>query len=325
MFWIRPSSYKEFLTHDFNYSDFPDELGQLDGTLQHALERIMGVYPSIKGLDHLVYVSEIDRFTLDTSFIWSTYTFKTGELLAEHLIPFQGISFDFFDTLYRREHQFQDIAKYNTGKHLAKATGLSAIEFVILRNQTELRMREILGKDVSLLEVTTELAKKINVDSEYLYDLECHFEYIEAMPRTEMVRMLNKLIEMNKRILIISDTYYDVDFIERLAEKIGLQKGIEYYISTDLNARKDSGSMWHLLLKNSIVDISSHVHVGDNFLSDGQIPGDLGIYTTLVMSGEAKWRRAGLPEYNITLNTLNEDPNAFVKSKLISEFGDSPF
>jgi lipopolysaccharide biosynthesis protein len=49
-------------------SDFPEELGQIDGTTQHAIERIIGYYAEIQGLKHLVYHSALDSFTSDTSY-----------------------------------------------------------------------------------------------------------------------------------------------------------------------------------------------------------------------------------------------------------------
>lgn len=49
-------------------SDFPEELGQIDGTVQHALERIIGYYSEKKGLKQLVYHTQMDAFTSDTEY-----------------------------------------------------------------------------------------------------------------------------------------------------------------------------------------------------------------------------------------------------------------
>jgi lipopolysaccharide biosynthesis protein len=68
MFWFRPRAVEPILESNFDYSDFPDELGQVDATLQHALERLMGTVPLTLGFKHLVYDVKSDSFTTDTSY-----------------------------------------------------------------------------------------------------------------------------------------------------------------------------------------------------------------------------------------------------------------
>ena len=47
MFWIRRELLDILKPLDLSQSDFPDEAGQPDGTLQHALERVFGALPSL--------------------------------------------------------------------------------------------------------------------------------------------------------------------------------------------------------------------------------------------------------------------------------------
>lgn len=42
MFWARTNALKKMLAHDFTWNDFPAEAGQVDGTLAHAVERLIG-------------------------------------------------------------------------------------------------------------------------------------------------------------------------------------------------------------------------------------------------------------------------------------------
>jgi hypothetical protein len=65
--------------------------------------------------------------------------------------------------------------------------------------------------------------------------------------------------------------------------------------------------------------------VGTDYLSDSQVPSQLGLQTTLVLSCEAKWRKYGLPELKLNLAKMLDDESAHGLSKELSEFGDSGF
>jgi len=69
MFLARVESLRPLLETSFSFRDFPPEKGQLDGTLQHALERLVGIVPASLGFSHVVYVGEIDAFSADVSFV----------------------------------------------------------------------------------------------------------------------------------------------------------------------------------------------------------------------------------------------------------------
>lgn len=64
MFAARVSAVKELLECDWNYSDFPEEAGQLDGTLQHGVERMIGSLVTSKGFRHLVYQEKARAYSL---------------------------------------------------------------------------------------------------------------------------------------------------------------------------------------------------------------------------------------------------------------------
>jgi lipopolysaccharide biosynthesis protein len=62
MFLIKPEILAEFNKLALGYGDFPEETGQLDGTPQHAIERLIGLVSKNLGLSSLVYDKSSDRF-----------------------------------------------------------------------------------------------------------------------------------------------------------------------------------------------------------------------------------------------------------------------
>jgi lipopolysaccharide biosynthesis protein len=69
MFLARTKSLKPLLELKWTADDFPAELSQMDGTTQHALERLVGLVPSLTGFSHLIFDSQENSFTLDESFV----------------------------------------------------------------------------------------------------------------------------------------------------------------------------------------------------------------------------------------------------------------
>ena len=63
MFWVRTESIRPLLEIDWKYEMFPAELGQGDGTLQHAIERMLGALSRSRGFEHGIYFPIEDRFS----------------------------------------------------------------------------------------------------------------------------------------------------------------------------------------------------------------------------------------------------------------------
>lgn len=51
MFWYRPSALNKLTSHPWNEEDFPEESGQTDGTVMHAMERILCVVSQQQGFN----------------------------------------------------------------------------------------------------------------------------------------------------------------------------------------------------------------------------------------------------------------------------------
>jgi lipopolysaccharide biosynthesis protein len=71
MFLARPEILNSLSALEFDYEDFPVELGQLDGTLQHTIERLIGIASISLGLDGVVYHEPRDRFAIPNFEKWA--------------------------------------------------------------------------------------------------------------------------------------------------------------------------------------------------------------------------------------------------------------
>ena len=69
MFWLRVEHYKELFALDWKYEMFPREAGQLDGTTQHAVERLFGWHRQSANTSHAIYCRDLDAFITDQAFL----------------------------------------------------------------------------------------------------------------------------------------------------------------------------------------------------------------------------------------------------------------
>lgn len=79
MFWGRSAAFKPLINLDIGFDDFPEEAGQVDGTLAHAIERVLLMAAEAGGYEWLK-VARRDLYPMPQTLL----TVKSWDDLAEH-------------------------------------------------------------------------------------------------------------------------------------------------------------------------------------------------------------------------------------------------
>lgn len=196
----------------------------------------------------------------------------TKEKLLKKIMKYDVVSFDIFDTLITRKiYNPDDIFKLIGIIYFGKDNN-----FLEMRKESEKFANLKLKKDVNIDEIYATMSEKyrlsINKIKE-IEDLEKKIEISLAVPRIDMLEVFNKLKQNHKKIILVSDMYLDNKTICEMLKKCGYTGYTEFYLSNDLNMRKDTGKMWDFI-KEKYHNI---IHIGDNNQSDNIIPLTKGI------------------------------------------------
>lgn len=286
MFWMRPSAMKTLLDHPWSYEDFPAEEGQTDGTLQHALERCIGALCRKDGSNVLYYEPWSNRYALNCYDELAVYKRESKANFIRLAPDFDIVSSDVFDTLVYRRSMDVEIGKRAVGQRLLEEGLIASVDdFISLRNKTEFDLRaanRFIG-DVDLEQVYRALVAVLGaLDPEELCALEFEADLANQQPRLPIVDALNQIGRRTK-LIFTSDTYYSKDQVRRLIAQAGIHAPHEIFVSSAMQARKDNGRIWGHIARNLGVEKHRILHVGDNVVSDVQIPTENGVANYLIL------------------------------------------
>lgn len=328
MFWARSRAIAPLIEKYRSYDQIPEEPIPNDGTMLHSIERSITPLVESRGYQLFFYHPESGVFSQNETFVNLHYFhYGKGEFLSD-LRTADSISFDLFDTLVVRNNYFPDFAKYCLGEKLAKLGVVESPEaFVTLRNAAEGRVRQLKseGGDVSIVEVYQWIIDEYgwNATAADLSEAEFLHDYEQLSPRESIVNaFLDAKSSEETEVMVITDTYYTYEQIVRILKKIGLGCDFQLFVSTDTGMRKDNGTMWrHLKSKNDFGE--AHIHVGDNVVSDCQIPGDFGFQTIHLLNPFDQWRMNQMPAVD---SSAMPDPGEVKKwGRMIASVGSNPF
>ena len=284
MFWARSSSLDALFGLNLTYQSFPEEAGQIDGTLHHAIERFFAELVKSKG--QLVGVLPSDaslRMFASGSKNWSQYfSDNVSEKIGKNLTADGILTLDLFDTLILRRFLTPDGARDYLGHRALSLYGIS--DFPRIRQEAETILRSRLGADPSIQQIYSHIAKSVDDDghtASSLMELEIALEASQLTVRRAVLSALERVSSGRLRYPCITDMYLPAHTLQRILPPEILDAVSSMYVSCETQLRKSEASSWPKLAERLGAQLETWTHVGDNEHSDIHCPSSAGVHRTI--------------------------------------------
>lgn len=284
MFWARTRALSKILNAGLTFEDFPSEQGQNDGTIAHAFERSILLAARSESMSYYEFDPAVEKYSVNLGGknLWQYFARNDLEAMTLVVPRAEILSFDVFDTLIMRyvakPYHVNEIIKLRVEDLLGRE-----IDFPTLRIQAEQLARHKKSGDVTLDDIYDMFGELANLDAQTcreIRELEVSTEVALCLPRAEVVNWFREGLKINRKIWLISDMYLQTPDLERLLKKCGVTGYEKLFISCETGLRKDTAAIWNKLIEENLNSPDKLFHIGDNEMSDVQLPGDrtFGVY-----------------------------------------------
>ncbi|HEX7815144.1 rhamnan synthesis F family protein [Dyella sp.] len=279
MFWARSQALRPLFELGLRLEAFPAEQGQTDGTLQHAIERMLGLVVRQQGL-HLGILPTDGRLDLAGEGERNRHTYfqlPFAARLEQASFEARIISFDVFDTLVLRPFLEPAGARAYFGHVVQRRLGIA--DAARLRDEAEVAIRsEHHGVDPDLDTIYRTLAQRAGLPSDQaqaMQALELELEKRWLRPRQAVIDAMTVLKPDQLRIGV-SDMYLGEPLLRAILPGEVTGSLSKIHVSCDTGWRKDDDQAWKHLSDITGIAPAHWLHVGDNEHADVQRPQALG-------------------------------------------------
>ncbi|MFC7407870.1 rhamnan synthesis F family protein [Hydrogenophaga atypica] len=281
MFWARVDALTPLLDLKLSYRDFPEELGQTDGTLQHAVERFFVLAAHHAGFAHRVFLDGEGGATVfmgqGRNNLQHYYAITAQQRIARAGADAKIVSFDIFDTLFVRPWLTPDSLFAYMDDIAQRRWGLAGCARLRKEAEQHARLASSSG-DPGMDDIYACMAKLLPNPglAPHIRALEENLELKALQPRQDVLGAARRLKEQGRRMVLVSDMYLPRAFLQQLLQAHQITCFDEIYVSNAVGLRKDRGDMWAELPRRENVAADDWLHVGDNEHSDLQLPLEAG-------------------------------------------------
>ncbi|MBO9428593.1 HAD family hydrolase [Sulfitobacter sp. R18_1] len=182
------------------------------------------------------------------------------------------VAFDIFDTLVERTinspNDLFGLIAPSTDKVVAN---LSSYFTDLRKRARKLAENAAFGEEVLLKDRYKAIADKASLNAEQetaLYNLEVAAEEQVLRPRWVGKELYQYACQAGKRVILVSDTFFEPEVIHNILENCGYSEHAKSYLSSEAGALKATGNLFGTVIKEEGVDPSSILMIGDNGHSD---------------------------------------------------------
>ncbi len=246
------------------------------------------------------------------------------EEVLENLENYDIVSFDIFDTILTRLVECP-IDIFSIVEQYLIESKYPAEGFAIARFESEKIARDSAYKagkeEITLENIYEQISSLYPKYDDFLDEakrIEIFIEVNYCVPSIDNLFLINKIIEKNKKIILVSDMYLDKKTIIQMLNKINVTSFDNLYLSSELFATKNHGSIWEKVLTD--YNDKKILHIGDNNDSDIVIPKKYGIDTILFSFLKTERRLGGQLSPNIIPFSLIKKMIMLTDKKLSEDF-----
>lgn len=273
MFWARVAALRPLLELQLRTRDFPPETGQSDGTVQHAIERLLTQVAQAQGyLSGILPADGRLALSCEGERNWTAaLQMPVAERLRLSAIDARLLSVDLFDTLTLRPFLTPAGARQHLA-HLARHR-LGVDNFLTLRERAETRARRRYGRDPTLDEIhqaLSTLSEAAGLDTAALQALELEHERTMSRPRQSVIDALHALPK--RRLIAISDMYLSTPQLQAVLPAAVTALPAAWHVSCERGRRKDADATWDAIAAEEGAAPEHWLHIGDNEHADIQVP-----------------------------------------------------
>lgn len=195
------------------------------------------------------------------------------------------VSFDFFDTLFFRQHLCLSQVMEKTaqlGANLAPTDRSEALSSIYAaRGYTSSQLKRGMqgrgeGDEPPLRDILSRALKPIVPDdvrrstlSEQIVEIESAIERRNLEPNNQTLSVFRNLKLLGRKVFITSDMYLPAHAIQSILDLNGLSDFVdELIVSSEYGITKNSGDLFRVVIEKAGVPPSRILHIGDNWTND---------------------------------------------------------